>query len=115
MRITNATLLRYDVTRENPFSLSNNSALANCATALTKSTCRVNVITSYQDVSRLIERNTNRIDINDLQTLCPLVSLRTLAAIADTQVKSYQRANFAGCFGCVSFGLSQAYMVTSER
>ena len=66
----------YDVMtshERNPFSLSqssvaqllsNNSALANYAT------CRVSVITSYQDVSRLIVRNTNRIDINDLQTLC---------------------------------------------
>ena len=62
----------YDVMtshERNPFSLSSFS-VAQLLTLANYATCRVSVITSYQDVSRLIVRNTNRIDINDLQTLC---------------------------------------------
>ena len=45
-------------------------AVALLLTLANYATCRVSVVASYQDVSRLIVRNTNRIDINDLQTLC---------------------------------------------
>ena len=62
----------YDVMtshERNPFSLSS-FAVAQLLTLANYATCRVSVVASYQDVSRLIVRNTNRIDINDLQTLC---------------------------------------------
>ena len=65
----------YDVTRENKFSLSHSVTRSSFAVALllplaNYATCRVSVVASYQDESRLIETQYNRIDINDLQTLC---------------------------------------------
>ena len=45
-------------------------AVALLLTLANYATCRVSVVASYQDVSQLIETQYNRIDINDLQTLC---------------------------------------------
>ena len=115
MRITNATLRCCDdVTRENSF-------LSITQPALTESTSRQVVQASQRRSEYASLLNWTQIQPDVIayrHAPCLLCSPRPLVELRrhrQTRGLVYFRAHFTEFFGRVSFGLSQAYMVTRER